>query len=127
MVTFHDAITTCFRKYAKFYGRAPRSEYWWWALFSILMSALATSIDIFLFELIFGAIPLYGQQIPSPLATAVAIVLLLPGLAVSVRRLHDVNYSGYWLFLWLVPVIGWLFLLYLHLRPSEETVLAEYQ
>ncbi len=127
MVSFQDAVQTCFKKYAKFYGRAPRSEFWWWTLFSILMSTLATSVDIFLLEVIFDRIPQEGYQVPTPLTSIVAIVLLLPGLAVSVRRLHDINYSGYWLFLWFVPVIGWAVLLYLHLLPSEETVGARYQ
>lgn len=73
---FGEAISTCFKKYVTFSGRARRSEYWWWFLFTILMSILAL-------------IPIIGWIIP--------LAIILPNLAVSVRRLHDVGRTGWWL------------------------------
>jgi uncharacterized membrane protein YhaH (DUF805 family) len=76
---FVTAIKTCLSKYAMFQGRAGRAEYWWWVLFSVLVN------------LVLSFVP--------PLNGIVAIALLLPGLAVSVRRLHDLNRSGWFLLL----------------------------
>ncbi|MBR2863319.1 MAG: DUF805 domain-containing protein, partial [Bacteroidaceae bacterium] len=67
---FVEAIKTCFSKYATFSGRATRSEYWWWALFT----ALVSWILFFVFPIL---VPIAG------------LVFLLPSLAVLVRRLHD--------------------------------------
>jgi uncharacterized membrane protein YhaH (DUF805 family) len=79
-----DAIKSCFAKYADFNGRAARSEYWWFFLAVLLASAIASIIAIKLYVLI-------------------SLVTLLPMLAVGTRRLHDVNKSGWWQLLTLVP------------------------
>ena len=79
-----DAIKSCFAKYADFNGRAARSEYWWFFLAVLLASAIASIIAIKLYVLI-------------------SLVTLLPMLAVGTRRLHDVNKSGWWQLLALVP------------------------
>ena len=84
-IGFADAIRICFNKYADFKGRAPRAEYWWWVLFTFVVS-MAT-----------GWIPFLGH-----IAT---IALFIPGLAVSWRRLHDIGKSGAWYFLPVVPAI----------------------
>ena len=75
-MNFFEAIKICFSKYVDFTGRAPRSEYWWFVLFVIVLAVVFTEIDpvrVFIFHL----------------------GVLLPQLAVSVRRLHDINRSGY--------------------------------
>ncbi|MGH0001199.1 DUF805 domain-containing protein [Pseudovibrio ascidiaceicola] len=126
-MTFNQAVRTCFKKYAHFYGRASRSEFWWWVLFSVIMSMLAAGVDGLILESLFQQIPESNQHTTQPIGLIVSAILLLPGLAVGVRRLHDVNYSGFWLFLWLLPIIGWVFLLYLHVLPSREVVIARYQ
>ena len=77
-LTFGQAIQSVFSKYATFTGRASRSEYWWWALFTFIVG--------FVFNLI-------GIKI---LSGIVNLALFLPGLAVLVRRLHDINKSGWW-------------------------------
>ncbi len=95
---FVAAIKTCISKYVGFDGRASRSEFWYWYLFtvvvSIILSILASVASIF--------------GILSGLAS---LALLLPGLSVSVRRLHDVDKSGWWLLIAFVPIAG-LVLLY---------------
>ena len=127
MVSFQDAIKTCFKKYAYFYGRATRAEFWWWVLFSVVMSLLAAGFDALILESVFEQIPPNNQHSSGPIGMIVSATLLLPGLAVGVRRLHDVNYSGFWLFLWFLPIIGWAFLFYLHVLPSRQTVQVKYQ
>lgn len=85
-MNFQQAIASGFNNYATFAGRAARSEYWYWTLFAILV-ALATSIvDLALFP---------GVQL-SPINSLASLALFLPGLAVSVRRLHDLDRTGWW-------------------------------
>ena len=88
---FGEAIKICFSKYADFSGRAPRSEYWWWVLFGALLGAgvgaVAGMVDA-----------VAGTKIFVSIADIVlSLGLLLPNLAVAVRRLHDLNRSGWWL------------------------------
>ena len=82
-------------KYADFTGRAPRPEYWWYVLALVILSIVARIIDSILGMKILGP---YG-----PLSLIVTLGLLVPNLAVSVRRLHDTNRSGWWVLLPLVP------------------------
>lgn len=96
-MSFTDAIRTCLTKYADFSGRARRSEYWYFWLFSVLVN--------FVTSLVAGAIHL------SFLSYLVSLALLLPGLAVGVRRLHDTGRSGWWLLVALVPLIGAIILI----------------
>jgi uncharacterized membrane protein YhaH (DUF805 family) len=104
-MTFQEAVRTGFRKYAFFEGRASRSEYWWWVLFVVLVAIAASIID---------AAGTLG------LASALTgLGLLLPNIAVSVRRLHDIGKSG-WNVLWgLVPIVGGLYLLFLYLHKGH--------
>ena len=82
-MTFTQAIASGFRRYFDFTTRSSRSEYWWWTLFSILASAVATIFD----EVLFNGAPI--------LDTLNAIVLFIPGVTVAVRRLHDTDRSGW--------------------------------
>jgi uncharacterized membrane protein YhaH (DUF805 family) len=79
------------KKYAVFRGRARRREYWYFMLFSVLAMAL--------FEIV-------GGRTGGILLVVYALLLFLPSLAVSVRRLHDTNRSGWWLLINMVPFIG---------------------
>jgi uncharacterized membrane protein YhaH (DUF805 family) len=80
-------------KYADFSGRAPRAEYWWYTLALIVVSLLLSIIESItgLKGLVFG---LYG-----PLTALLVLATIVPGIAVSIRRLHDTNRSGWWLLL----------------------------
>jgi uncharacterized membrane protein YhaH (DUF805 family) len=99
---FTEAISSGFRNYVNFSGRAARSEFWFWVLFSILLSIAAGIIDFAMFGIRDGV---------SPISSLVSLALLLPGLAVSVRRLHDTDRSGWWVLLFLIPLIGAIVLL----------------
>jgi uncharacterized membrane protein YhaH (DUF805 family) len=98
---FGDAIRSGFANYANFNGRAARSEFWYWFLFAVIVSLVTAVLDMIAFP---------RMQL-SPLNSIAGLALFLPGIAVSIRRLHDVDRSGWW---WLIvfTVIGGLLLLY---------------
>ncbi len=98
--SFGAAVAICLRRYARFEGRAPRSEYWWFALFTILASIVADILDTALL----GS----GFRLLSELTW---LALLLPSIAVQVRRLHDIDRTGWWWWIVLVPLLGWILLL----------------
>ena len=79
-MSFVDAIKSGFRNYVTFKGRASRSEFWWWTLFAVLVQSATSIID-------------------DTVNSIASLALLLPGIAVNVRRLHDTNRRGTWL-LW---------------------------
>ncbi len=96
----------CFNQYADFSTRARRSEYWYFFLFNALFSFIIA----FVLGLIGG---LSGMVWVSYLAYIYSLVVLIPGLAVSVRRLHDVGKSGWFLLISLIPIVGSIWLLVL--------------
>jgi uncharacterized membrane protein YhaH (DUF805 family) len=91
---FQEAIRSGFRNYVNFSGRAPRSEYWYWVLFGVLVTIVAAILD--------GAI--FPDIEPSPLGAVTSVILFLPGLAMAVRRLHDIDRTGWWLLITLTIV-----------------------
>jgi uncharacterized membrane protein YhaH (DUF805 family) len=109
-MSFADAVRTCLNKYADFSGRARRSEYWWFFLFNVLVSIVASIIDAIIgtrsgnFGLVEGI---------------AGLALLLPGLAVGARRLHDTTRSGWWLLIGLIPIIGAIILIIFFVQDSH--------
>ena len=99
-MNFMQAITAGFQNYVNFSGRSQRSAFWFWNLFALLVSIVAGTLDYFLFP----------HMDFSPLQGLAGLALLLPGLAVSVRRLHDLDRTGWWLLL-VLTVIGYIVLL----------------
>ncbi len=99
---FVEAIVSGFRNYVNFSSRAPRSEYWYWTLFVILVSIVANILDVVLFH------GMYGY---APISSLSSLALLLPGIAVSVRRLHDIDRTGWWILL-AFTLIGIFVLIY---------------
>ncbi len=93
-MNFTEAITSGFQNYVNFRGRAARSEFWWWTLFAIIASIVAGLIDIALF----------GVAGISPIQNLVGLALFLPGLAVSIRRLHDLDRTGWWMLIALTGI-----------------------
>jgi uncharacterized membrane protein YhaH (DUF805 family) len=91
-MTFAESIKTCFGKYADFNGRATKSEFWWWVLFVFLATVAANVLS-------------------EKLGALVSLGTLLPYLAVTARRLHDTNRSGWWQLIGIIPVIGWIILI----------------
>jgi uncharacterized membrane protein YhaH (DUF805 family) len=100
------------KQYADFSGRARRKEYWMFALFNIIFIVVAMILDNVL-GLTAGELP-YGV-----FYFLYAFAVLIPGLAVSVRRLHDVGKSGWMLLIALIPLIGAIWLLVLMVTDSN--------
>lgn len=111
---FQDAIRTCFSKYATFSGRAARSEFWWFFLFLLLGNILFSIID----GAIFGS-TMEGQQI-TVLGAIFSLAVILPSIAVGVRRLHDKDMSGWWYLLILLPILGALVLLFFFVQKGTD-------
>jgi uncharacterized membrane protein YhaH (DUF805 family) len=101
---FTDAIKTGFQKYIGFSGRAARSEYWYWVLFLLLLQIVAWLIDMTLFG--------FNTTGVNPIGSILSLATLLPSVAVSVRRLHDIDRAGWWVLLSFIPVIGWIVVIY---------------
>ncbi len=118
----------CFTKhYADFSGRARRSEYWGTVLFNGLIQAGLSIILSIVATILFSSIEINGEVTFSPLFFLLpdipiyiyGLVWLLPGLAVSVRRLHDIGKSG-WNLLWiLLPIVGAIMLIYWYCQDSQ--------
>jgi uncharacterized membrane protein YhaH (DUF805 family) len=113
------AVRTVLSKYATFSGRASRAEFWWWILAVFLIGIVAQIID----SAIVG--PMLGFEggdasAGQPLSLLLSLAILLPALAVAVRRLHDIGRSGWWILLGLIPIIGFLVLIWFYTRPSDE-------
>ncbi|WNV76823.1 DUF805 domain-containing protein [Geodermatophilus sp. DSM 44513] len=104
-MSFGDAVRSVLTQYVGFSGRARRSEYWWFFLFSVLVSLAAAAVDAVLDTTVFGLV--------------VALALFLPSLAVSVRRLHDIGRTGWWVLLGLVPLVGTIVLIVFACLDSE--------
>ena len=95
-MTFSEAVKTCLvAKYATFSGRATRSEYWYFVLFGYLLAILV---------ILFGTI-VESPELMIGLSSVLTLILLIPGLAACVRRLHDTGRSGWWYFLAILPYI----------------------
>ena len=94
------------KKYAVFDGRAHRTEFWLFFLFSFIIS--------FFLGVIVGLVGSLWF-----ITTLYALAVLIPGLAVSVRRLHDTNRSGWWILTGLVPILGWIALLIFYVEDSR--------
>ncbi len=99
-MSFAESISTCFRKYADFTGRARPSEYWWFLLFNVIVTLVASFIHDALYLI-------------------VGLALLLPAIAVGVRRLHDTNKSGWFLLISLIPLVGGIILIVFMATPGD--------
>lgn len=102
-----------FENYANFSGRARRSEYWYFTLMSAIIAIILAVID--------NTTGLtFGSASNGILGTIYGLAVLLPGLAVAVRRLHDVGKSGWFFFIILIPIIGAIWLLVLFCTDGEQ-------
>lgn len=92
MLTFGEAISNCFKKYATFTGRARRSEYWYFVLFVFIISVACNLLQLISHSFVY-------------LSYLFSLALMLPNIAVMVRRLHDVGKSGWWYFATFIAAI----------------------
>ena len=100
-MNFSEAIKVCFRKYADFSGRATRPEFWWFVLLLIVVWAVAGLMGKFIYAI-------------------AMLALIVPGIAVGARRLHDTGKSGWFQLIYLIPLVGTLLLLYWYVQPGDD-------
>ena len=103
---------TVLKKYAVFSGRARRKEYWMFVLFNLIFTIVAVLLD----NLLGTAIEDVGYGL---FYILYMLAVIIPSLAVMVRRLHDTGKSGWWFFISLVPLIGSIWLLVLMVTDSQ--------
>lgn len=94
------------KKYAVFNGRARRKEYWMFVLFNLIIALVLGLIE----RLVGG---------PGILANLYSLAVLIPGLAVAFRRLHDTNRSGWWILIGLIPLVGFIILIVFMAQDSQ--------
>ena len=113
---FTDAVRNALiNNYVNFNGRASRSEYWWFFLFTMILQFIALPIDIVVlgYDMMDpGAIQIVG--------TIAGLALFLPSLCVLVRRLHDLGKSGWWFLIALIPFLGIIVLLVFMVTEGEQ-------
>ena len=102
-MTFKDSVENVISNYFNIEGRASRSEYWWWYLFTILAS-IALSVLGLILDKLMGL-----SFITSILTWGFSILIWIPTICVQIRRYHDINRSGWWI---LCPVVNFVFLFF---------------
>ena len=108
---FKEAVRSCYaNNYAGFSGRAPRSEYWFFILFNILVFAAIGAVSMLL----------GGETLMFIILVIGCLAVLIPSLAVAVRRLHDTNASGWWYLLAFIPYIGGFIMLVWFCLPGTK-------
>lgn len=104
---FQTSVKTCFNKYADFTGRSRRSELWWFALFAFVLGLVTTALDAMLGT--FGILNAIGS-----------LAILLPSIAVGVRRLHDRDMVGWWYLIAFIPAVGAIALIIIFCLKGTE-------
>ncbi len=94
------AVKTCLNKYADFKGRAARPEFWWFVLAQVVVVLVVSFVSV-------------------SLSNLVSLGLLVPSLAVGARRLHDIGKTGWLQLVGLIPLIGWILLIYWFAQPGQ--------
>ncbi|GAA2155142.1 DUF805 domain-containing protein [Glycomyces rutgersensis] len=99
---------TALKKYAVFSGRSRRREFWWFVLVNAIIGAILQCLG--------------DQRDPNFwnfIGWAYGLAVLIPSIAVQVRRLHDIGRTGWWWFIGLVPIVGWIILIVFSVLDSE--------
>jgi uncharacterized membrane protein YhaH (DUF805 family) len=102
---FVDAVKSVYTRYVDFSTRSSRSEYWWFVLFYVIAGIVLGIVDMIIGINILTAILMLGS--------------IIPGIAVGVRRLHDIGRSGWWMLIGFIPLVN-LLLIYWYVLPGEE-------
>lgn len=114
---FSEAIQSGFNNYANFSGRASRPAYWWWFLFSWIVSLVAQVLDNMTRIGGVGS-ESYLNLWVGIISGIVGLALFLPSLGVMIRRLHDTDRSGWWWLIGIIPIVGWIVLIFFLASPG---------
>ena len=114
----HYFLDTVKNRYADFKGRATRSDYWYFILFSVIISIVLTLIDTYAVNPLLGMTPEEAAK-GGILSVVFALAMLFPQIGVGVRRLHDIGKSGWWYLIILIPILGVLVLLFFFVTDSQ--------
>ncbi len=101
-----NAVSIGLENYLNFEGRARRADFWWWFLATILACVVASFVG--------GVL-----GIANLLTSLLSLALFLPNLTFAVRRFHDIGMSGWWVLISLIPILGFLALIYFFIKPSD--------
>jgi len=104
-ITFVDAVKSAFVNFRKFRGTAPRREYWFFVLATVLIGIVLSTIESIIWPPIETGDLIEAINQPTPLTSIAGLLLLIPTLAVTSRRIQDSGWSGKWLFLYLLPIV----------------------
>ena len=112
-MSFSAAISSGFRNFANFKGKASRSEFWYWVLFTALLAVVLSLMESLIWtpelpvQVSDDGLRQNFEQVvssPSPLTTIASLVLFIPNLSMTARRFHDAGFSAKWLLLQVVPL-----------------------
>lgn len=117
-MTFAEAVQSVFSKSTKVEGRAPRSEFWYWILFVIIVQ-LVTIVPVIMVAMLIQAQDVWALLPFLIAAGAISLFLWLGTITVSIRRLHDQGLSGWFFLLFLIPSLGGLIQFIFMLQPSN--------
>ncbi|MBT8414308.1 MAG: DUF805 domain-containing protein [Boseongicola sp.] len=110
-MTFKESVRTVLKeKYLTIEGRAPRSEYWWFFLFYVLVNFAIGPVDRILF----------GANEFGPIGTLFGVLMVIPFITAGARRLHDRDMSAWWMLLLVIPLIGSIALIILYVLPGTN-------
>jgi len=107
--TFVGALKDAFARFVDFKTRSTRSQFWWFTLWSVIISFVTGILDLSL-----------GMGDTGPIGILASLVMFLPSIAVSIRRLHDIGRSGWWLLMMFIPLIGWIVLIVFYCTKTQE-------
>ena len=105
------ALKDGFARYVDFRTRSTRAQFWWWVVWSVVLGFAASIVD-----------SLLGLSEVGAVNGLVSLVLFLPSIAISVRRLHDIGRTGWWYLIILVPLVGWIVLIVFFCTATKEEV-----
>ena len=111
-MNFQNAAKTGFRRAFDFKGRSSRSEFWYWVLFSLILSFTTSFVDQLIFGSSFAAV--------GPLGLILALILFIPNISITFRRLHDINKSAWWLLILCIPFIGIIMFIVWHCSKGTK-------
>ncbi|PAF54323.1 hypothetical protein BKH42_02135 [Helicobacter sp. 13S00482-2] len=120
-----EAYKRFFRNYVNFEGRASRAEYWWVVLCNVIICLVCLFVGLMMVgfqgdEITFNKIMAFSMGIGIPLVLVYDIAIFIPNISLTVRRLHDINLSGWLCLLFLIPYIGSLILFIMTLIKGTE-------